>query len=246
MNRESLVEKSHASLISDSGDATVSNPQRDGDLQESFPVEKKAEEIAQEEHEPNAEIETLLNAFSVLAAECRDSNDSIRKIEEEISRLKTDDAILTALHQTNRELSEEFYEREIIVPLLHSLIGITDRIYQQIQEQKRLRIFYRKCRKLFKVEAAAHIIEQREADLVEIESTLENYGVERFLTIDEVFDPRFHKAVQRIESQKMELKGIIERRVLPGYKRNGKVIRQERVTVYVEAKPRNGDERNTK
>ena len=63
----------------------------------------------------------------------------------------------------------------------------------------------------------------------QLESILQNEGLERIKTVDEQFDPNLHEALEHIESDKLENEIVEE--VLPGYILNGEVIRPAKVKV---------------
>ena len=77
------------------------------------------------------------------------------------------------------------------------------------------------------------LLEAREADLVEIEALLTRYGVEPFQHPTDEFHPQTQRCVERIESRRAKQRGHVVARLLPGYRREGVVIRPECVSVYV-------------
>ncbi|PIQ92710.1 MAG: nucleotide exchange factor GrpE [Parcubacteria group bacterium CG11_big_fil_rev_8_21_14_0_20_39_14] len=68
---------------------------------------------------------------------------------------------------------------------------------------------------------------------------LKEQGVEEFKSRDEKFNPEFHEAVEKVESEKEE--GIIVEEIQKGYTLNGRVIRPARVKVA--ARSENSDEK---
>lgn len=63
----------------------------------------------------------------------------------------------------------------------------------------------------------------------QLESILQNEGLERIETVGEQFDPNLHEAIEHIESDKPEDEIVEE--VLPGYKFSGNVLRPAKVKV---------------
>lgn len=63
----------------------------------------------------------------------------------------------------------------------------------------------------------------------QLESILQNEGLERIETIGKQFDPNLHEAIEHIESDKPEDEVISE--VLPGYIYNSHVLRPAKVKV---------------
>ena len=63
----------------------------------------------------------------------------------------------------------------------------------------------------------------------QLESILQNEGLERIKTLGEQFDPNLHEAIEHIESDKPANEIVIE--ILPGYIFNDKVLRPAKVKV---------------
>jgi len=63
----------------------------------------------------------------------------------------------------------------------------------------------------------------------QLESILQNEGLERIKTIGEQFDPNLHEAIEHMTSDKPENEIISE--ILPGYILNDKVLRPAKVKV---------------
>ena len=72
---------------------------------------------------------------------------------------------------------------------------------------------------------------------------LKNQGVEEIKTKDEKFNPEFHEAVEKVESEKEE--GMIVEEIQKGYLMHGKVIRPTRAKVSVKPKEKNQETKNT-
>ena len=176
------------------------------------------------------ELETVKSLLTHLLDEVRGFREESSRIDEELKRVRTDERMLQDLHETNKKLSEDFYEREILSPVFHTLIGIADRCYQQIALAKSEQVSLDPAADGYHLPS---LIGSREADLIEIESRLEDFGVQRYISTKEEFDTKIHKCVQRRTTSDASLSGRIATRYLPGYRRNGKVIRPERVSVYV-------------
>lgn len=166
-----------------------------------------------------------------------DSITSLQKdttgIRTEMQRIKTDDRVLTEMQDRCRELNERHYEREVLGPFLLTAIGIADRCRQQITRLQKMLQKHNGARNQAALLAIRQILDARAADRIEIESVLANYGVEPFEQLSEKFDPATQKCVSRIECRDSSLHGQVSQRLLPGYRRQDRVIRQEYVSVYV-------------
>ncbi|HOX40963.1 MAG TPA: nucleotide exchange factor GrpE [bacterium] len=63
----------------------------------------------------------------------------------------------------------------------------------------------------------------------QLQSTLENVGLTKIVSLDQTFDPTLHEAIEHIESSKPD--NIIVEEVAAGYILNGKVLRPAKVKV---------------
>ena len=186
------------------------------------------------------ELETVRSLVSEVLDEIRELKEMSSEIGEELERIHTEDGMLQDLHMAHKKLSEDFHERETLAPVFHTLIGIADRCYQQIALAKTEQASLGPTAEAGRLSS---LIGSREADLIEIESRLADFGVQRYLSTKEDFNAKIHKCVQRRKTGDASRSGRISSRLLPGYRRNGKIVRPECVSVYVFAtKPNNEGE----
>lgn len=178
-------------------------------------------------------LNSLSETLEGLTTEVRNRQEQIVRIHDEISRPKIEEQVLTEMHERNRELSEDFHEREVLNPIFLLLIGISDRCRQQAAKAREVADLQADSRNASALVALKKIQLAREADRIEIESALANYGVEASESLDDVFNPETQKCIERIETSIVARHGKVASRLLPGYQRNGKTIRQEYVAVYV-------------
>ena len=157
----------------------------------------------------------------------------IDQLSQEIQRVKMDDRVLTDLSERCRQLSERHHEREFLNPMFLALIGIADRCRRQTASLEELWEKHTNAANKTALAAIRHILDARDADRIEIESLLANYGVESFEHLEDRFDPAFHKVVRRVKCSDPSLHGRVAQRMQPGYRRHGKVLREEYVSVYV-------------
>lgn len=162
--------------------------------------------------------------------------DRISDILTELQRLKTADQALLEMHQRCQQLSEEFYEREVLGPLFHGLIGIADRCRQQVQCVKQAYDRTADSGDDRARQALRHVMDARSADRIEVENLLAHYGVESYRRRGGKFDPSYQKCVGRT-NESSGTKNHVAKRILPGYRRNGRVIRPEYVHVHVQEEP---------
>lgn len=165
----------------------------------------------------------------------------ISELGAELGRLRTDEQILTELQARYQELSEGFYEREVLIPVALALIGIADRCMQGSEKAAELAKSEAAAKNQSAFRALRHIQQAREADRVEIVNQLANFGVETFQIPDDVFDPTCQSCVSRVPNIDTNVHGRIANRISPGYRRNGRIIRHECVAVYVTVDTNNGN-----
>ena len=162
-----------------------------------------------------------------------DIYEKLGMLGEQIQRVKTDDRVLTEMHHRYRELNEKHHEREVLRPIFLGLIGIADRCEQQAVKYRKIFNRYKSNGNKTAVKFIRFLVEAREADKIEIESLLANYSVQAFKQCEGKFDPESQKCIKRIECDDPEKQALVHERVLPGYCRDGVIIRQEYVSVYV-------------
>lgn len=143
----------------------------------------------------------------------------------------------TAMDQAHRELlehhrnlSEQFYQREVLQPVFLTLIGIVDRCHEQ-EDACKTRLKERgdsprapiwRCLK-----------SARRADRVDLENMLATFGVEPFQTTSSEFDPTVQHCSKQIAVSDKARNGKIAGRHRLGYRRNDQIIRPESVSVCV-------------
>ncbi|MFA6186472.1 MAG: nucleotide exchange factor GrpE [Phycisphaerae bacterium] len=150
----------------------------------------------------------------------------------EVKELKASEAVIAELSARHKELNEQFYEREVLSPILFCLIAIADRCHQQIKELQKVLGKHAQSKNELGIAAIKYLIDARKGDLVEIENILAKYSVESFKNSDQKFDPVSQKYIDTSPCEQAEQNGLIAQKLLPGYKRYEKVIRKECVVVY--------------
>ncbi len=144
--------------------------------------------------------------------------------------LKAADQIIAELSSRLRELSERFYEREVLLPVIYGLIRLADGCRQQIEKFKKV---HTDPTTPSGNKALRFIVEARTADVVQVEQMLADLGVESYTYSSYDFEPSLQKCVRRIETQDRSRDNRVAYHLLPGYKRHGNVIRKEHVDVHV-------------
>ena len=193
----------------------------------------QAQSTPKESKPCDACVQRLSDYLDSVSNHIQNCSEQLARIVQQADQLKAADCIITQLSARCRTLSEQFYEREILLPMIHSLIGIADRARQQITKAENARNKYDDGQTESEAEILTYLVDERKADLMELENALANLGVESFSRVQNTFEPATQKCVRRVESVEEILNGRIACRLLPGYKRDDKIIRKECVNVYI-------------
>ena len=183
----------------------------------------------QDQPAETAEPPALLATLIALAKSCKVRIDEIAR---DIERLKTDDKVLTEMSVECRELRERHHERNVLIPVFLTLIGVADRCRQSAGRLRTLLEKYADSPAAPVLHAIRHILDARNADRIDAENLLADYGVEPFVHIGDAFDPAVQKCIRREPCDNNAFDGHVAEGLLPGYRRFDKIIRQEYVSVY--------------
>jgi molecular chaperone GrpE (heat shock protein) len=170
----------------------------------------------------------------------------LKETISEVSRARTDEQLLNNLHERNRELAERFHEREVLQPILLGLISTADRHRQQVLRAREMLAMPKYSQQTAQA-ALRHLVDSHEADRLDIENLLANLGVEAFESPEPLFQASCQHCIERVETDRPELHHQTAQRLLPGYRRSERIIRPEKVSVYVNHHPpKNPKEANEK
>ena len=178
-------------------------------------------------------LKALIRRIDALEKHIKTCLDKLNEQASEIKRIKTDDSVLTQMSDKCREMGEQHHEREFLNPVFLALIGIADRCRQDMDFFRKLIEEHEGSKNQSAVKAIRQLLNFRNADMIELNTLLQNYGVESFEHTGEKFDPATQKCIKRVTTAKSVYHGCITARQMPGYRRYGKVLRQELVDVYV-------------
>ena len=178
-------------------------------------------------------VKLIVQRIGILSEVLNSCHEYLAKLSKGIEQLGTEKRVLTEMHDRCRELSEQFHEREFLKPIFLCLIGIADRCRQEIAKLRQTLKGYVDDTNIDVAFAIKSIIKARKADLIEIENLLANYGVESFNHSENKFDPKLQKCVRCVKCEDPDLHGLIAQQILPGYRRNGCILRPEYISVYV-------------
>lgn len=172
--------------------------------------------------------------FSTEALSVAALHGKLDQLIEQLQQQAKDDRLLTNLQESNRKLTEQFHEREVLDPIFRGLIGIADRCREQSGRIRHALSQPSYQRNATAQAALRHILEAREADRLEIENLLATLGVEAFRNPTDKFDPTVQKCIQRHSTDQPERRLIIAARLRPGYRRADRIVRPEFVSVYID------------
>jgi hypothetical protein len=210
-------------------------PARDDDLDQILSEGGNAAETSPSELPGSQEdaLGPITSRLDSLAKDVGAVGERLSRLSEEFESLKSRDDLLVEMHKQCRAAGERVLEAQILEPLFLTLIGIADRCRQQASKMQSVLDAHATSSNRAGLLAIQRIVEARTADRIEIEAAIANHGVEPFETVDSKFDPSEQKCISRVEREDASLHGRVAQRLLPGYRRNGKVLRPEYVSVYI-------------
>lgn len=160
----------------------------------------------------------------------------LTELAEQIKQAQIEKHVIEKLSRRNTELEEQFYQNQVLLPIFLTLIGIIDRCRQKIQALKHSQRLL--TPKSVPEKQISYLIEARKADQIELENILASHGVELYQNPDCIFDPTTQRCLSRIETSESGKINMLAARILPGYRRDGKILRKECVHVYVSISPK--------
>ena len=179
---------------------------------------------------------TLAASIPALLAGTREAiaslTDRVATLHGEIDRVARNDELISSLERAARELRERFHEREVARPLFLSLIGIADSAREQVELLQANAAQHDERGSAGIAQAIRQLVKLRKADILEIESALQTFGVERFHSSEETFSPATQTCIGHLPSANDRPHGQIAARLRPGYRRHDTILRPETVKIY--------------
>ena len=182
---------------------------------------------------PNGALQSLVDRVGELAERFRGLDQRQAAIHTNVQQLGTENRLLSDMHDQCRVLQERFHEREVLLPIFRALIGIADRSRNETAKLRATLNDQQRGLELDVVLALRHLVDAREADRIELDALLATFGVEFYRHEGDRFEASQQKCVKRVRTTTRERHERIAVRLLPGYRRDGTVIRPECVGVYV-------------
>jgi hypothetical protein len=213
----------------------TARPESGDDLEHMLCETGEAAEINPSEQpgSPEDVLGPIKARLDALAKDVGAVGEKLSGLTEEFEGLRSRDDLLVEMHKQCRAAGERVLESQVLEPIFLTLIGIADRGRQQASKMQSVLDAHAASTNRAGLLAIQRIVEARAADRIEIEAVLANHGVESFETTDSKFDPTAQKCISRVEREDASLHGRVAQRLLPGYRRNGKVLRPEYVSVYI-------------
>ena len=175
----------------------------------------------------------LTDLHKILADRFGGHDGQLAGLLEEIKRAQVEKRVLTEMHDRCRALTEQQHEREVLGPIFQAVISVLDRLYQENAKTKRLLDQHVDSQDWQATTHLGQVLEARKADEAELTNVLANFSVEPFRHPGDRVDASHQKAIQVVKTPDPGLHGHIARRLRPGYRRNGTILRRELVSVYV-------------
>ena len=147
-------------------------------------------------------------------------------------------ALLVSTAARNRELEEHFFEREVMDGLCHTLISFADRAREVCASVKRRVDRWRSSPTARACPTCSKLSVYLKLHGRDVQATLTTLGVEAYTDPSEQFDPAAQHCVAAIAAIEPQLHGTIARRIAPGYRRNGRILRREQVHVFTAVAPK--------
>ena len=190
-------------------------------------------------HDSTTSIEALGDCVSELAAQLSGLMETQSTTLTEVRQLKAHERVLEDLQNQCQRYREQFFDREVLGPVLLGLIGLADRARSDIARLRKSAVGQTKGATSL---ALIQFLEMRQADLTEIETLLAGLGAESFQHAGDSFNASLQTCRGRVAASKRACQGYVAERLLPGYRRNDRTVRRELVKVYVTNDVNNGEQ----
>jgi len=162
--------------------------------------------------------QTILDRLDTLAEAVADRNDL--------------EAAVTELSQRCRELQESSLERDVLHPILRSLINVADHLTEELMRNDKARESYTTRGHYIVADELARASEGFKSTITHVQRTLATYGVQPFQNPGLDFDSDTQELVALVPCPQLAVPRHIAKRIRPGYRREQRVLRPELVHVY--------------
>src|SRR3989339_424577 len=133
-----------------------------------------------EDEAKNNKLDAITAKIAEIGTNLESCSEKLDSLVPEVKEIRASEKVIAELSARHKELNEQFYEREVLSPILFCLIAIADRCHQQIKELQKVLGKHAQSKNEAGITAIKYLIDARKGDLVEIENILAKYGVESF------------------------------------------------------------------
>jgi molecular chaperone GrpE (heat shock protein) len=145
----------------------------------------------------------------------------LTNLNQQLKNLESAQTLIETINETNRKLSDQFYDEQIIQPMTRSLfplLDFTNNVKESLKENTP------------RYQLALQYIT---AIQTQLDQFLINFGIERFHhKTEEPFNPKIMKPLKSIITNDKHLNGLVAESLLCGFKKQERVLRLETVSLF--------------
>ncbi len=163
----------------------------------------------------------LLQLENNIAKNQQQNQIQFTNLNQQLKNQESLQALLETINETNRKLSDQFYDEQIIQPMTRSLFPLLD--------------FTIKVEESLKENAPRYqlALEYITAIQTQLDQFLINFGIERFHhETEEPFSPKIMKPLKSIITNDKRWNGLVAESLLCGFKKQERVLRLETVSLF--------------
>jgi len=149
------------------------------------------------------------------------SQGQFKSLAQQLKNLESIRTLLESVSDANRKLTEQFYDEQIIEPMVRSLFPLVDFTIKAGQALEKDTSRYQL--------ALGYFTSIR----TQLDQFLVNFGIERFQhRTEEPFNPKVMKPIKTIQTRDERLSGLIAESLLCGFKKQERILRAETVSLF--------------
>lgn len=197
------------------------------------------EEVSIEDDIEDVIAEALRAAHDERDTRLNELHETLNQVASEITTLRDQQrtanqsqVLLERISEENRRYREKYHEREVLRPVMRALIALGDRFERELHEYKQLGNARLNEKQIAAAAEYEKLAKSRKIDFIEVQATLSIFGVDSFTITGKQFDPAQQERIGSIATNDRRRDQRIARRCHCGYRRDGQIIRPERVYIY--------------
>lgn len=163
----------------------------------------------------------LLQLENSIAKNQQQNQIQFTNLSQQLKNLESLQTLLETINETNRKLSAQFFDEQIIQPMIRSLFPLID--------------FTNKAKESLKENTHRYqlALQYIAAIQTQLDQFLINFGIERFHHItEEPFNPKIMKPLKSIHTNDKRLNGLVAESLQHGFKKQDQILRPETVSLY--------------